>query len=64
MVSDEMLLNYPDWKITFTVNNDASDKHLGAVISQNNKLIELFSRISNNMQCNYNTTEEELLLTV
>ena len=42
MVSTEALLNYPDWKITFTVHNDASDKQLVAVINQNNKPIDFF----------------------
>ena len=42
MVSDETLLIYPYWKITFTVNINDSDKQLGAVIRQNNKPIEFF----------------------
>ena len=42
MVSAENLLNYPDWKITFTVHTDASDRHLGGFISQNKKHIDLF----------------------
>ena len=37
-----LLLSDPDWKIPFTVHTDASDKHLGDVISQNNKLIAFF----------------------
>ena len=32
MVSTETLLNYTDWKITFTLHTYASYKHLGAVI--------------------------------
>ena len=36
MVSEKTLLSYPDWKLTFTVHTDASDKQLGAVISHNN----------------------------
>ena len=39
MISEETLLNYTDWKILLTVNTDASDKHLGDVIIQNNKPI-------------------------
>ena len=45
MVSSETLLSYPDWKLTLTFHTDASDKQLGAVISQNNKPISFFSRI-------------------
>ena len=42
MVPTKVLLIYKDWTITFMVNNDASDKKLGDVISQNNKPITLF----------------------
>ena len=38
VVFTETLLNYPYWTIPFTVHTDASDKQLGAVISQNNKI--------------------------
>ena len=59
MVSAEILLSYPDWKLTFTVYNDASDKQLGAVIIHNNKPIDLFSIIISKPQCNYTTTDKE-----
>ena len=55
MVSAETLLSYPYWKIPFTFHTDASDKKLGAVISQNNKLIAFFSIILIKPQHNYNT---------
>jgi len=55
------LLNYPDWTIPFTIHTDASDKQLGAVISQNNKPIAFFSRRLSKAQLNYTTTEKELL---
>ena len=42
IVFAEMLLGYPGWKLTFTFHTDASDKNLGAVISQNSKHIALF----------------------
>ena len=45
MVSSEMLLSYPYWTLTFTVHTDASNKKLGAVISQNNKTISFFPKI-------------------
>ena len=37
MVSDDMLLSYPDWTILLIFHTNASDKQLGDVISQNNK---------------------------
>ena len=43
MVSAETLLGNTCWKIPFTVHTDASDKQLGAVISQNNERIVLLS---------------------
>jgi hypothetical protein len=61
MVSADTLLNYPDWTIPFTIHTDASDKQLGAVISQNGKPIAFFSRRLSKAQRNYTTTEKELL---
>ena len=61
MVSSGTLISYPYWKIPFTVHNDDSDKELGAVISQNNKPIALFSRILSKPQHNYITIDKELL---
>ena len=58
MVSTETLLSYPDWKLPFTVNTDASDKYLGAVIIQNNKPIAFFSMKLSNPQRNHTTTEK------
>ena len=45
MVFDETILNYTDWTIFFTVNTDASDKQLSAVISHTNKPIAFLSGI-------------------
>ena len=64
MVSDEMLLSYMYWKLPFTVHTDASDKQLGAVIIQNNKHIDLFSRIFIKPQHNYTMTEKEIIAIV
>ena len=61
MFSDEALLSYPDWKLLFVVHTDASDKQLGAFISQNNKPIAFFSKKLRKPQCNYTTTEKEIL---
>ena len=58
MVSAETLLNYHNWTITLTLHTYDSDKQLGAVISQNDKPIDLFSRKLSNTQNNYTTTEK------
>ena len=50
IVSAKMLLNDPYRKIPFTVHTDASDKQLGAVISQNKNPIAFFSIILSNTQ--------------
>ena len=61
MVSQEVFFTYPDWSLPFHVHTNASDKQLGAVISQNNKPIAFFSQRLSKLQCNYTTTEKELL---
>ena len=64
MVSAETLLSYSDWKMTFTVHTDSSDKKLGSVISHNNKPIAFFSRRLSKPQNNYTTTEKGLIAIV
>ena len=61
MISQEVFLTYPDWSMPFYVHADASDKQLGAVISQDSKPIAFFSRRLSKSQRNYTTTEKELL---
>jgi hypothetical protein len=62
MVSREQnLLNYPDWSKPFDIHTGASDKQLGAVISQDGKPIAFFSQRLSKVQQNYTTTEKELL---
>ena len=38
------LISYPNWEKPFIVHTDASNKQIGAVISQDNKPIAFFSR--------------------
>ena len=64
MVSAEALLSYPDRKLKFTVHTDASDKQLGAVISQNNKPINFLSRKLSKPQRNYTNIEKGLIVIV
>ena len=52
MLSVETPLDYPDWKIPFTVHTYASDKQLGAFISKNDKPIDLSWVELINPQCN------------
>ena len=50
MISADTLFSYPYCTSILTAHNDAYDKQLGAVISQNSKPIALFSKISINPQ--------------
>ena len=61
MVAKETVLNYPDWTIPFDIHTDASDKQLGAVISQRGNPLAFYSRRLTKAQRNYTTTEKELL---
>ena len=64
MVSSDVLLSYPDWKIPFKVQTYVSDKQLVAVISHNKKPISFLSIILSKPHRNYTTTEKELLAIV
>ena len=64
MVSAETLFSYTDWKLPFIFHIDASDKQLGAVISQKEKSISFFSIILSKPQSNYNMSEKEILVIV
>ena len=60
-IAKETILAYPDFSKTFDVHTDASDRQLGAVISQSGKPLAFYSRKLNSAQRNYTTTERELL---
>ena len=64
MVSAEILLSYPYWKLPFRVHTDVFDKQLVVVISHNDKHIPFFYIKLSKPQHNYTTNEKELLLTV
>jgi transposase InsO family protein len=61
VIGREVLLAYPDFNAPFIIHTDASKTQIGAVISQNGKPIAFYSRKMNSAQCNYTTTEKELL---
>ena len=60
-IARETILAYPDFSKPFDVHTDASDRQLGAVISQGGKPLAFYSRKLNSAQRNYTTTERELL---
>jgi hypothetical protein len=60
-VSQETLLALPDFEKEFHVYNEASNKQLGAVIMQEGKPLDFYSRKLNSAQKRYTTGEKELL---
>jgi hypothetical protein len=55
------MLTFPDFSKPFHIYTDASDKQLGAVITQDEKCIAFYSRKLNIAQQRYTTGEQELL---
>jgi hypothetical protein len=55
------MLTFPYFSKPFHIYIDASDKQLGAVITQDEKPIAFYSRNLNSAQQRYTTGEEELL---
>ncbi|XP_057747508.1 uncharacterized protein LOC130966707 [Arachis stenosperma] len=62
------VISAPDWALPFELMCDASDHTIGAVLGQrHNKLLHVIyyaSRVLNDAQKNYTTTEKELLAVV
>ena len=44
VMAKETILNYPDFNKVFEIHTDASDRQLGAVISQEGKPLAFYSR--------------------
>ena len=61
VLTKEIIPNYPEFDRPFDIHTDASDRHLGAVLSQDGKPLALYSRKPSSAQRNYSTTEQELL---
>jgi hypothetical protein len=57
-VSQETLLVFPDFEIEFHVYTDESNKQLGAVIMQEGKPLDFYSRKLNSAQTRYTTGEQ------
>src|SRR5210317_352670 len=64
MVRESTQLAYPDFTKPFIIHTDASDRQLGAVISQDKKPIAFYSHKLSPAQTRYTTTERELLAIV
>jgi hypothetical protein len=60
-VSQDTLLEFPDFEKEFHVYTDASNKKLGAVIMQERKPLAFYRRKLNSAQTRYTTGEQELL---
>jgi hypothetical protein len=61
LVCRDVMLAYLDFTKEFLIYTDASRRHLGSVIVQNNRPLAFFSRKLTNAQMNYTVTELELL---
>ncbi len=60
-MAKETILNYATFNEVFEIHTDASDRQLGAAISQNGKPLTFYNRKLSSAQRNYTTTEQELL---
>ncbi len=63
-ISKETVLAYPDFSKRFEIYTEASSMQLGAVITQDNRPIAIFSRKLSKTQQKYSVTEIELLAIV
>jgi hypothetical protein len=60
-IAREVVLAYPDYSKVFKIYTDALSKHLGSVITQENRPIAFFSRKLSTTQHKYSVTKIELL---
>ena len=63
-IARDVVLAYADYSLPFEIYTDASNRQLGAVITQNNRPIAFFSRKLTEAQQRYSVTEQELLAIV
>lgn len=61
MLAQDILLQYPDPNLPYTIETDASDAQLGSVILQNDKPVAFFSRKLTGAQRNYPIPDKEAL---
>ena len=58
-IKQQTLLSYPNWLYEFTLETDASNYAIGAVLKQKGKLIGFFSYTLSGSELNYSITEKE-----
>ena len=63
-IAQDVVLAYPYFSKPFAIFTDASATQLGAVITQNNRLLAFFSRKLSDTQKQYSVTKIELLAIV
>ena len=61
MITQDTMLVHPNFSEPFVVQTDASDLQIGGVVSQDNKLIDFFSRKLSPSQTKYIVMHKELL---
>ncbi|CAD7012878.1 unnamed protein product [Ceratitis capitata] len=61
LMSDDVILSYPDFNKEFNLTTDASNFAIGAVLSQDKKPIAFISRTLNKTEEAYATNEKEFL---
>ena len=61
IIAHDITLAYPNFSKPFELYTDARKQQLGAVIMQDNCPLVFYSHKLNTAQCNYTTTERELL---
>ena len=64
LVSEDVMLIYPNFQKPFDLTTDASSLGLGAVLSQEGRPIQFISRTLTDTEANYATNERELLAIV
>ncbi|KAG0436021.1 Transposon Tf2-6 polyprotein [Dictyocoela muelleri] len=60
-IKKQNTLHHPDFDKDFELKCDASDLGIGAILTQDNKLIGLYSRKFRNSELNYTTIEKETI---
>ena len=58
-LSEKSILNYPDFEKSFDIFCDASDKGMGSILRQKEKIIGYFSYKFNSSELNYSVMEKE-----